>query len=123
MSLRSGPKVYSILICVYKILIAIETCFLLRLALIEANYLKRKDFEEHIGKQCAGNSMAGINGGERKTRSVERALWAGNLQVSERSRTVVPEVQGLPAHLHAVRQARCDVSGLPEPHPRRRSYI
>ncbi len=48
-------------------------------------------------------------------------LRPGNLQVSERDRTAIPEVQGLPAPLHAVRQARRDVSGLREPRCRCRN--
>ena len=38
----------------------------------------------------------------------------GPQKVAERGQTAVPETQGLPAQLHAVRQARCDVYGLPE---------
>ena len=48
-------------------------------------------------------------------------LRPGNLQAPERDRTSVPEIQGLPAHLHAVRQARRDVSGLRELRCRRRN--
>ena len=58
--------------------------------------------------------------GEPESRT---GLRPGNLQASERDRTAVPEIQGLPAPLHAVRQARRDVSGLPEPRGRRRNDI
>ena len=43
------------------------------------------------------------------------------LQASERGRAAVPKTQGLPAHPHAVRQARYDVSGLPAFRCRRRN--
>ena len=35
----------------------------------------------------------------------EQECRTGNLQASERNLTAVPKTQGLPAHLHAVRQA------------------
>ena len=48
-------------------------------------------------------------------------LRPGNLQDADRDRRSVPEIQGLPTHLHAVRQARRDVSGLREPRRRCRN--
>lgn len=37
-----------------------------------------------------------------------------SLQAAERGRTTVPETQGPPTHLHKIRQARRDVSKVPE---------
>ena len=45
----------------------------------------------------------------------QMGLRPRTLQAAERGRAAVPKIQGLPAHLHAVRQARRDVSRLSEP--------
>ena len=67
-----------------------------------------------------GDDAGRAAGSEPESRT---GLRSENLQASERDRTAVPEVQGLPAPLHAVRQARRDVSGLPEPRGRRRNDV
>ena len=43
--------------------------------------------------------------------------------LAERGLTAVPKAQGPPANLHTVRQARSDVSGLPEFRAHRRNDI
>ena len=53
----------------------------------------------------------------------QMGLRPRTLQASERGRTAIPKTQGLPAHLHTVRQARRDVSELPEFRCRRRNDI
>ena len=65
-----------------------------------------------------GNDAGRAAEGEPESRM---ELRPGNLQDAERDRTSVPEIQRLPTHLHAVRQARRDVSGLREPRCRRRN--
>lgn len=44
----------------------------------------------------------------------QMGLRQGSVQAAERGRTAVPKTQGLPAHLHAVREARRDASRLPK---------
>ena len=39
-------------------------------------------------------------------------LRQGSVQAVKRGQTAVPKTKELPAHLHAVRKARCDVSGF-----------
>ena len=53
----------------------------------------------------------------------QMGLRPRTLQASERGRAAVPKTQGLPARLHAVRQARLNGSGLPEFLCRRRNDI
>ena len=53
----------------------------------------------------------------------QMGLRQGYVQAAERGRAAVPKTQGLPAHLHAVRKARRDVSGFPELRSRRRNEI
>ena len=67
-----------------------------------------------------GDDAGSAAEGEPESRTGPRP---GNLQVSEQYLTVVPKNQGLSARLNAVRQARRDVSGLPEPRCRRQNDV
>ena len=74
-----------------------------------------------MDRACGDMGMTPVAAkGEPESRAGVRP---GTLEVAERGCTGVPQTQGLPAHLHAVRRARRDVSERLELRAHRRNDI
>ena len=70
-----------------------------------------------IGPCCTNAPISWIPFFEFPARLFSRLLSGNPGPVQAKLQAAVPKTQGLPTHLHAVRQARRDVFGLPETRP------